>query len=136
MAQSRLGALSAEDTAAIRAASDQFSRLLLARDFDALVRLYTDDGAFMPPHQPAVLGRAALRSWMAAFPTVTQFAFAIDDIDGREDLAYVRGRYSMTLAPDGAPAPVDDVGKFIEIRKKQPDGSWLLAADIFNSDKV
>jgi ketosteroid isomerase-like protein len=134
MAQPTVGALSAKDTAAIRSASEQFSRFLLAQDFDALVQLYTDDGVFMPPHQPAVNGRSALRSWMAAFPKVTQFALEIGEIDGREDLAYVRGRYSMTLHPDGAPGPVDDVGKYIEIRKKQPDGSWLMAADIFNSD--
>jgi hypothetical protein len=42
----------------------------------------------------------------------------------------------MTLSPDGAPGPIDDAGKFIEIRKKQPDGSWPMAADIFNSDKA
>jgi ketosteroid isomerase-like protein len=27
------------------------------------------------------------------------------------------------------------MGKYLEIRKRQPDGSWLVAADIFNSDK-
>jgi uncharacterized protein (TIGR02246 family) len=136
MTQPTVGTLSAKDTAAIRAVSEQFSRLLLAQDFDALVRLYTDDAVFMPPHQPAVNGRAALRSWMAAFPKVTQFALEIDEIDGREDLAYVRGRYSMTLHPDGAPGPIEDAGKSIEIRKRQPDGSWLMKADIFNSDKA
>ena len=136
MTQPTVGTLSAKDTAAIRAVSEQFSRLLLAQDFDALVRLYTDDAVFMPPHQPAVNGRAALRSWMAAFPKVTQFALEIDEIDGREDLAYVRGRYSMTLHPDGAPGPIEDAGKSIEIRMKQPDGSWLMKADIFNSDKA
>jgi ketosteroid isomerase-like protein len=60
----------------------------------------------------------------------------IDEIDGRADLAYVRGSYSMTLHPQGAPAPVDDVGKYLEIRMHQADGSWLLAVDIFNSDKA
>lgn len=136
MTQPTVGTLSAKDTAAIRTVSEQFSRLLLAQDFDALVRLYTDDAVFMPPHQPAVKGRAALRSWMAAFPRVTQFALEIDEIDGREDLAYVRGRYSMTLHPDGAPGPIEDAGKSIEIRMKQPDGSWLMKVDIFNSDKA
>jgi uncharacterized protein (TIGR02246 family) len=136
MTQPTIGALSAKDTAAIRAVSEQFSRFLLAQNFDALVRLYTDDAVFMPPHQPAVNGRTALRSWLDAFPKVTKFAFEIDAIDGREDLAYVRGRYSMTLHPDGAPGPIDDAGKFVEIRKKQADGSWPIAADIFNSDKA
>jgi ketosteroid isomerase-like protein len=42
----------------------------------------------------------------------------------------------MTVHPDGAPGPVEDQGKFLEIRRRQPDGSWLLAVDIFNSDKA
>ena len=98
--------------------------------------MYTENAVFMPPHQPAVQGRAALRGWMASFPRVSRFSLTIDEIDGRADLAYVRGSYAMTLHPEGAPGPIDDVGKFIEIRKRQPDGSWLLAADIFNSDKA
>ncbi len=39
----------------------------------------------------------------------------------------------MTLEIEGMP-PVQETGKYIEIRRKQEDGSWLLAVDIFNSD--
>ena len=38
----------------------------------------------------------------------------------------------MTIEVDGA--SVEDVGKYIEIRRKQADGSWLLDVDMFNSD--
>jgi ketosteroid isomerase-like protein len=120
----------------MRAVSDRFAQLLVAQDFDALVRLYTENAVLMPPHQPAVHGQTGIRSWMANFPRVSRFSLTIDEIDGRADLAYVRGSYSMTLHPQGAPAPVDDVGKYLEIRMHQADGSWLLAVDIFNSDKA
>ena len=126
----------AEEIAAIRATNERFVELIIRQDFDALVELYTENAVFMPPHQPAVRGRASLRTWMSAFPKVSRFAFDVDEIDGRADLAYVRGRYSMTFQPDGAPAPVTDVGKFIEIRRRQADGSWLIEADIFNSDQA
>ena len=89
----------------------------------------------MPPHHPAVHGRAAFERWIASFPRVLRMTLTVDEVDGRADLAYVRGTYAMTLHPDGAPSPVDDVGKYLEVRKRQPDGSWLLAADIFNSDR-
>ena len=58
----------------------------------------------------------------------------VAEIEGRGDLAYVRGTYTMTLHPDGAPEPVEDAGKYLEIRRKQSDGSWLYVADMFNSD--
>ena len=38
----------------------------------------------------------------------------------------------MTVVVDEQ--PIQDHGKFIEIRRKQPDGSWLISRDIFNSD--
>ena len=55
-------------------------------------------------------------------------------VDGRDDLAYVVGTYTMTIVPPGAPGPINDSGKYVEIRRKQSDGSWLIAVDIFNSD--
>jgi ketosteroid isomerase-like protein len=36
--------------------------------------------------------------------------------------------------PPGAKTPVKDSGKFIEIRRKEPDGSWQIQRDFWNSD--
>ena len=46
----------------------------------------------------------------------------------------MRGAYSLTIQPEGAPESIRDTGKYIEIRRKQQDGSWLIAIDIWNSD--
>ena len=126
--------LSTADIAGIESVQQRFVAGLLGQDFDALVALYTEDAVFMPPNQPAVRGRAALRTWMAAFPRVTACKLNTERIEGRADLAYVRGSFEMTLQPEGAPGPVTSRGKFLEIRRRQPDGAWLLEADIFNSD--
>lgn len=55
------------------------------------------------------------------------------EVDGRGDLAYVRGRYSMVMALPSQPE-LSESGKYIEIWRKQPDGSWKLFRDIFNAD--
>jgi ketosteroid isomerase-like protein len=34
----------------------------------------------------------------------------------------------------GEKSPVKDTGKFIEIRRKEPNGSWLILRDFWNSD--
>ena len=36
-----------------------------------------------------------------------------DRIDGADGIAYVRGRYAITLRPVGAPAPLSDEGDFL-----------------------
>jgi ketosteroid isomerase-like protein len=135
MTGTTIGLLSSADHAAIRASTDRFPTSLVKRDFAALGRLYTEDAVVMPPNQPAVFGRAAFERWIVSFPRVLRLTLTPAEIDGRADIAYVRGTYAMTLHPEGAPTPVDDVGKYVEIRKRQPDGSWLIATDIFNSDK-
>lgn len=121
--------LSEADRQAIQSVSDRFQQHLLARNLDSLAALYTDDAVVMPPNHAPVIGRGAIREFQASYPAVTAFSLNNETMDGRGDLAYVRGRYVMTVA--GAPT---DSGKYIEVRRRQPDGSWRIAVDIFNSN--
>jgi uncharacterized protein (TIGR02246 family) len=125
--------LSESDIQNIRELSSKFAKNIVEQDFEGVASIYTEDATLMPPG-PAVNGRPAIKEWMAAFPPVSKFELNIDDIDGEGDLAYVRGHFHMVLHPEGAPEPVDDRGKYLEVRRKQADGSWLMSVDTFNSD--
>jgi ketosteroid isomerase-like protein len=123
-----------KDVAAIKSSSDAFSKGLVAGDPAAVSLFYTEGASFLPPNDKAIAGRAAISTWIKALPPVKDFKLTPVEIEGRGDLAYVKGTFAMTLVPPGAPGPVNDVGKYLEIRRKQADGSWLIAVDIFNSD--
>ena len=127
-------ALSDEDVAAIKAAHDAFVQALMTGGWAAVMEFYTEDAVFMPPNAPKVQGKEAMKTFSNMWPPVTAFDLTIEDIDGRDDLAYVRGAYSQTIALEEAPEPVQDKGKFVEIMRKQEDGSWLISIDILNSD--
>lgn len=126
--------LSDQDKAEIRRMYKGFSEAIVARDVDALLTCYTDDAVAMPPNYPAASGHAAIRTWLEAMPPVKSIDFVVEEIAGSGDLAMVRGTYSMSLAVPGVPQPLNDQGKYIEIRKRQPDGSWPMWRDIFNSN--
>ncbi len=126
--------LTEADRAAIQEVSDEFTSSYAAGDAAALMALYTEDATLMPPGGPAVKGRAAIEAFMEALPKVTEMIFTLEEVDGRGDLAFVRGGYRLTMEPPGAPGPVTDIGKFVEIRRKQANGRWLVAVDIFNSN--
>ncbi len=126
--------LSQEDVKKINEATQASVKAALAKDWTAWTADYLEDAVLFPPNQPAVGGRAAIRAWAQAFPPMTSFTLSNVKVEGRDDLAYVLGTYTLTMLPIGAPGPVKDSGKFIEIRRRQPDGRWLTAADIFNSD--
>jgi uncharacterized protein (TIGR02246 family) len=121
------------DQAAIRQATASAEKAVNARDFAAWAATYAEDAAMLPPNAEAVQGRAAIQAWAEAFPPVSDFRLQQLDLDGRGDLAYVRGTYSMVITPPGA-APATDRGKYLEIWRKQSDGSWKIARDMFNSD--
>ena len=126
-------ALSEEDIAAIEVTSEAFLKAVLASDWTAVAATYTDDAVLMPPNGPAVEGRANIQTFFESFPPLNEFNLSNVETTGRGDLAYVRGTYKMTIAPEGRDK-FDDSGKYLEIRRKQADGSWLIARDMFSSD--
>lgn len=122
------------DKTAIRAAADSFMANARARRDSANAMLFMENATFMPPNQGPVEGRASIRAWLQAFPPMTDFTLTTVEVDGRGDLAYARGTYALTIAAASGHPPVSDHGKYLEVLRRQPDGKWLLVADIFNSD--
>ncbi len=127
----------AEDERAIRAADATCLKAAQAKDVDGAVSCYADDASWLPPNAVMANGKGAIRagwSQLLASP-----GFAIDwqitklDISRAGDLAYTLYTYQLTVqGPDAK--PVTDRGKDMAVWKKQPDGSWRIVADTFNSD--
>ncbi|MGD2153820.1 MAG: SgcJ/EcaC family oxidoreductase [Gemmatimonadales bacterium] len=132
------GRLSEEDVAAINdLAERRMVEALLAEDFAAFAALFTEDAVRMPPNEPLHEGRAAIEAWTTSNwgpLTTTEFTQRALEIDGRGDLAYVRGVYSATVEVPGVPEPITEDGKMLAILRKQPDGSWLVSRAIYNAD--
>jgi ketosteroid isomerase-like protein len=95
---------------------------------------YSADALFMPPNSEAVRGREAIAGFMAGFPPLEDFQLNPAEVAGSGDIAYVRGNYVLVMRPPGSEAAVTDRGKYVEIWRRQADGAWRLAIDIFNSD--
>jgi uncharacterized protein (TIGR02246 family) len=131
--------LSDADVAAIRDLGPQYSQATLARDVDAAVALYTDDAVILPAGAPVVVGKDAIRDYIAgefaSDAVTTEFVFTSIQTDGAGDLAFDRGTWTWTGTVPGAAEPLTSVGKYLIVVRRQPDGSWLLVEDTWNSDK-
>ncbi len=125
--------LSEADKAAIAKTSEAFLKAMQERDWEALGATYTEDAVLMPPNMPSVKGRAAIKAHFGEFPEVSESTLETVEVAGCGDLAYVRGEYSLTISMDDG-EPIVDTGKYIEIREKQADGSWLIKRDMYSSD--
>ena len=120
--------------AAIKAATEEYIQAWRSADWVTLAALHTEDAIVMPPNESMVQGRDEIQALNEASPAPIEANLTIVEIDGRGDLAYARGTYSVTVQPEGVPEPIQDTGKYLEIRRKQEDGSWLITIDIWNSD--
>jgi uncharacterized protein (TIGR02246 family) len=129
--------LSARDSAGIAAADSAFQAAANAGNAAAVAAVYATDASLLPPNLPVRRGRTAIQAfWAELLDAYTvKFEAAPDMIEGRGDLAYNMGHYRFTAVPKEKNAPgIADEGKFVEILKKQPDGSWKYIVDIYNSN--
>lgn len=126
-------ALSEADVAAIEATSQTWLEAARASDWAAVAATYTADAVLMPPNEPAVEGRSNIQAWFEAYPPTSEIDVGSVEIEGRGDLAFVRGTFLVTITPEGMD-PITDSGKYFEIRRRQADGSWLISRDMFSSD--
>lgn len=109
-----------------------------ARDAAALVAaFYAPDAVLMPPNHPEVKGKKAIQAFFQGLMDqgVTAVKLETRVTADAGDLAYGRGRYTLTIEPAGG-APMRDVGKFVVVYRRQPDRQWRAVADIFNSDSA
>jgi ketosteroid isomerase-like protein len=123
-------AFTAADLRRNRTIVDDWKRYVAAKNWDSVSMLYADGALLMPPNQQPVHGRAAIRAWMGTLPPLQEMVAVDDTAGGDGDLGYVRGHYRATLAVAGSPS---DSGSFVEVRRRQADGTWEIAEDIFNS---
>ena len=127
-------ALSLDDVAAIRTATDRYVQAARAADWDAWAGLCTDSAVFLPPNGVALGGRQAIRQWGTAFTGIVSFASTVLEVKGRGDLAVSRGVYDFIMGPQAA-TQFADTGKFVTVWRREPDGEWRISHSIWNSTR-
>ncbi|MFQ5817190.1 MAG: YybH family protein [Terriglobia bacterium] len=127
------------EAAAIRAVDHQMQTAANAGDIARWFGFFTDDAIMMPPNEPAVVGKEAIREYVSALMASANLAVSHDlskvEVSRGGDLAYVSYAYEIVLTPPEGEA-VTDRGKDITVFKKQLDGSWKVVIDIWNSDQL
>src|SRR6202008_1264660 len=126
----------AADESALRDLDAQWSKMASARDVDATVSYYSDDASLLAPNAPSVSDKQSIRAaWAALLGPDTSLSWQASKVDVARsgDLAYVMGVYQLTTK-DARGNFTTDRGKYVEVWKKQADGSWKTVADIFKTD--
>lgn len=103
----------------------------LARDWDALLALCTDDFVYMPQDHPALRGREQMTTFLDGFPVMVDFTQSLETATGGVGLAALRGSFEIAMEVDGA--RVSGKGKYLSTASSE-GGTWRLSCACFNWD--
>jgi ketosteroid isomerase-like protein len=106
------------------------------REVEAILSYWTDDAVVLPPGLPAVIGKTALREYVQGSMLIPGFniTWSSSDVAFSPDgnTAYMVSENSVTMNDaDGKPATT--AGRAVTIWRRDPDGEWRCAVDIWNA---
>ncbi|HEY3128123.1 MAG TPA: DUF4440 domain-containing protein [Acidobacteriota bacterium] len=105
-------------------------------DVAQVMSLWTEDGIVLATQEPAIVGKKAITAWKKRY--FDQFTYRLEctseEIGIGKDWAFNRGTYTSTATPKSGGRPVQDRGKFIQILRRESNGSWKIARDMGATD--
>jgi ketosteroid isomerase-like protein len=126
------------DRGAILRTTAELLAAVNASDADRCVAFWAPDGVLMPPHHPSVQGHEAIGEYFRnLFSRSTfRFTFTSSHLQLAGDTAVERVTYTAIMWSGRGASPIEDVGKGLHVYGRQPNGSWKLTQDIWNSDQA
>jgi ketosteroid isomerase-like protein len=132
-------ALTPQDVADIRALDARFVRGWLDNDRAAVLGVYAPDAILFPPGTAPLHGIAAIRAfWWPADGSrtrITKFERTIDEIDGTQRLAFLRGTSSLAwnYEKDGQTTTQTSRSTDLFLLTCDAEGHWHVIRQIWNT---
>lgn len=126
----------AKEEAAIRATDAEWLAAAKARDVEKTIAFWSDDAVILQPETPAIVGKAAIRKYVAEAFASPDFSITFSPervvVAASGDMTYETGNDVMTFrGPDGKVVTANTRG--VVVWRKQADGAWRAAVDIWNA---
>lgn len=129
-------AVGVADRAGVEGATAAFHQALRTNDLETFMSFVAEDVLFMPPGEPPLRGREAVRQWMTGF--FAQYRTSSLTLADREVLvgtgwAVELGTFEWALQPVAGGSAVVDRGNYMQVWKQQDDMTWRFAREVYNS---
>ena len=125
------------EAAAIMKADSAWDKISEAKSPEGWLNFYADDAIMMPPNEKVCKDKASRETSiknMFAIPGMSlRFQTTKAEVSKAGDLGYAVGVYQWQ-SKDAKGKDYHETGKYTEVWKKQPNGSWKCIADIWNAD--
>ncbi len=107
-----------------------------SNDAGRVLDVLTPDAALLPPHEPAVIGKAKIRPWAEGYFSAyaARWEKTLDDVDVTGGVAVLRYRYHSFDTSRTSGVRFEDVGKGLAVFRRGDDGRWRVSSDAWSSD--
>jgi uncharacterized protein (TIGR02246 family) len=126
-----------DDLAALASVLREHVDAVNAGDADSVLAGMTDDVVYLPPDQPLLRGKDRLRKLLTpAYEQLDiQISMTAEETVLAGDWAWEWGHLSGSMGPKAGGQATEVDGKYFYVYRRQGDGSWRIARDIFNWNK-
>ncbi|MGH7451894.1 MAG: YybH family protein [bacterium] len=131
-AQTRAGRLSADDVTKIKAVNEAYVSAWLKNDSTAVMETLVPNAVLIPQGSRAIEGMKAINQFWwpsGGKTTVTAFTITTEEVGGNDDVAYIRGTFTLSFIYEDANNKLERTnnGNYLMIMKRQADGTWRIS---------
>lgn len=133
---SRSPAAAGTGTADAHRAHQNYVDAINSNDLDSLLNMLTDDVVFLSSNEPVMVGKAAVRPWVASYFKAyrTHWDKPVQEFVVNGAWAYERYAYVSTDTSRTDGSVVRGTGWGLLLYHHDPDGKWRVARDAFGPD--
>ncbi len=120
---------------AVQDTNREWTEAVKRGDPASVAALYTEDATLLAPNAEPIRGRQGIEAFFKAGMQmgIREATLETVDVEYLGAIAYEVGAYTMKIEPEGGEATTDK-GKYVVVWKRQGDGPWRLAVDIWNTN--
>jgi uncharacterized protein (TIGR02246 family) len=123
------------DIAAITELYDQYCLGANTGDLDLFISCWADDAIRLEPDHSSIFGKEDIRAFFkAAFEpfNIKITIYGDTEIQVTKDMAFGRGTAMLLFTPKEGGPTIHMDAKWLDILKRQADGSWKIYRDMVN----
>lgn len=94
---------------------------------------YSKDAVLLPSNSIEIVGHNAIIAYMSSFPPLKKFKVEDVEMKGTKELVYIKYSYEMIMMINDT-TEITDIGKGIELWKKNEEGNWRCFLDTWNTN--
>jgi ketosteroid isomerase-like protein len=125
------------ERAALMQTSRDWARVAASGDLELTLSFWSDDAIVMPPGQPTVVGKEAIREFLRQTLAIAGFSITWEpeqaDVAKDADVGYMVERNRVTFT-DATGAARAQFGRAVTVWRKDPTGAWKCVIDTWNEN--